>query len=1170
MVAQGPRAAEDAVLAEVDGLLRAAREDPALLGSPVVVVVPSKSLRLHLAAELVRRRGRAAAGLEVVTLYRLAAGVLERAGEPIPSGEALFGMLARRFAHDVPALADALDELVEGYGPVAGTVRDLVDAGFAPELLDPLLELFESAPESMPGEGGADSPAPWMGNRAERERAAALARLAAAVERGMEAVGAGGLGHLFRRASELLREDAARLDARAVLIHGFANATGVASDLLEALLSRPGSLFVLDRPPHPVDPAGAGDGNEPDLERPFTERLFERMKGIGAAVERWQEPPPPSRLDAFAAPGAGPEAREIARRIRALLDSSDAPPPETIGVVVRELSPDRLHGTALRRAFEDAGIPFSGVGAAGPLLPEGRRVLALLDLLRRREATPTGRWLDAVAALAPGDSEQAAESGDTGAASSGFDLRLAFHSLGAGRLGQVAALPPARFGRGGYALPIRQGLGREESAEGAGDDGDGEADEAPAGAPRRRVSSAALRRAAAAAGRLAARLARWPERGPVSEHVGRLRELLADDLGWPAGGTLDLLAPLERDLPGALPITFDELVFLLARSCRSGPAAGRDRLGGRGGGVVVLDAIEARGRTFRHLFLAGVDRGTFPRTVREDPLLADDLRRSLRSLLPDLPVKREGFDEERYLFAQLLAAAPAVTVSWRTATEEGQPLPPSPLVERLALSRPEIAAALRGGRANGDPANEAEAALLGPRDHAIAAGLAGDRQAFVPLLAVTLAAGRARLEAPGDEERAHDLGPALEPARRLAAVHGAILDELDPDLATPEGRAVRTRLGPYFGFVGPIAAAAPRDPRKSPIYVTALERLAGCPWQTFLQRLLRIEPTPDPLGALPALDPLSVGLLVHAALEEIVRGGLREAGDERREETLDDVLAEEREPVAVPWPEVEELDRLLHRQAERLLEADGVVLPGLARALARAARPYVAKAGEIEWAEGPVPVLAAEVSGRLAVEDAEGAERELHFRADRVDPVPGRRNAAYLLTDYKTGRPVSTAKKQETRVAHLLRDVESGRRLQAVAYALAAGDPSPFRPDGVGRYLFLRPDLADDLREHQIWGNAVPFVEAFRSAVRTALEAWDRGTFFPRLVEPDKDDEPGRCRFCPVHEACLRGDSGARGRLAAWADARRQPTLDLDAAEGAAPAERALLGVWLLPAKEPA
>ena len=30
----------------------------------------------------------------------------------------------------------------------------------------------------------------------------------------------------------------------------------------------------------------------------------------------------------------------------------------------------------------------------------------------------------------------------------------------------------------------------------------------------------------------------------------------------------------------------------------------------------------------------------------------------------------------------------------------------------------------------------------------------------------------------------------------------AVLDEMDPDLRDPEGRAARARLGPYFGFIG--------------------------------------------------------------------------------------------------------------------------------------------------------------------------------------------------------------------------------------------------------------------------------------------------------------------------------------------------------------------------------
>jgi hypothetical protein len=1146
VIAPGPRAAEEVVLGELDRLLggAGAPADLSLLALPVRVVVPSRSLRLHLASALVRRRGRAVAGVEIVTLFGVAAQVLARAGERLPQGEALFGVLARRWAREVPPLAEGLDDLVDGYGAVAATVRDFLDAGFEPGLAE---GVAQAAAEAARADGRP------VGTRAERERAAALAELAAAVERGMSALGVGRTTHLLRRAAELLAADPDLLPARAVLIHGFGDATAVAADLLASLLGRPGSLWILDRPPRPAELGGAASAAD-TLETAFTERLFARLEPVADAVDGPGPglAPEPARLRTFAAPGAAAEARGLAQCIRALLDREDDPvAPEEIGVVVRDLRPDQPYATALRRAFERAGIPFSGVGATGPLLPAGRRLLALLELLRRRDATPTGRWLDALAAPPAPPSDPTP---DPAPGHLSFELRLAFHTLGAGRLGEVAALAPDRFGRESFPLPIRQGLETTEQDLDGEPDADG--DEPAAGfAARRRVPSETLRRAAEAARRLAGRLRGWPAEAPLAEHLRRLRRLLAEDLGWrpPAedrrGEAADpwaVLAALEAEVPVALELTFDELVLLLDRAFeRHSRGAGRDALGGRGGGVAVLGALEARGRTFRHLFVAGLNRGTFPRAVQEDPLLPDDLRRALHAVLPDLPVKLAGFDEERYLFAQLLAAAPEVTLSWRTATEEGQPLPVSPLVERLGLSSEEDR-----------PRGEGE--LRPPLEHAAEAGLAGDRDAFAALLEVALAEDRA------------DGRPGLAPedARALAAAHRAVLDEMDPDLSTPEGRAVRASLGPYFGFLGPPAAG---DPRLGPLFVTALEGVAACPWQTFLRRLLRIEPTPDPLEALPSLDPLWKGALVHAVLEDVVRKALPEGGPQTSVDSLAEVLAGAA-PVEVPWPEPEELEAILRRRARRLLEEEGVALPGLARALVAAARPYLAAARDADWADGPVPALAAEIEGSLEVADGAGRPRTLRFRADRVDAVPGRRNATFRLTDYKTGKPLSTARKDATRRDHFLREVEAGRRLQAVAYALAAGAREPWRPDALGRYLFLRQGVAPEHREAAAWSSAVPFAEAFEAAVRTALAAWDAGAFFPRLVVPDKDEEPALCRFCEVREACLRGDSGARRRLAAWAEARRQPTLDVSGGgSGGAPgaAEAALLGVWRLPSKEP-
>src|SRR6185295_13636737 len=153
-------------------------------------------------------------------------------------------------------------------------------------------------------------------------------------------------------------------------------------------------------------------------------------------------------------------------------------------------------------------------------------------------------------------------------------------------------------------------------------------------------------------------------------------------------------------------------------------------LGGAGGGVQVLSVIEARGRTFERLFVLGLARDAFPRTVREDPLLPDTLRtvlggRTGEGVLPDLPLKARGFDEERHLFAQLLSAAPEVTLSWPAADAEDRPLARSPLLDRLAPgaaeSAPERAPALWAQPAADDPA---------PRpafERAVLAGLYGAR-----------------------------------------------------------------------------------------------------------------------------------------------------------------------------------------------------------------------------------------------------------------------------------------------------------------------------------------------------------------------------------------------------------------------------------------------------------
>ncbi len=1078
-VARGARAVETLVLADIEALLAEAEADPRLLARPVVVVVPSRSLRLHLAAAVVAARGRSAAGVEILTLHGLAADVAARCGERRRPGRLLFGVLAGRFARREPALAPLASGFEDGELSVVATVRDLLDAGFAPEGAEALGDVLA---------GHADSD--------ERTRAAALVRIAAGVALALDAGGFDLPGDLLRRAALLIAEEPTRaLPARAVLVHGFADATGVATDLVQALVRHCGADVYLDEPPDPAEPS------RPDPGVAFGRRLAERLEGA-APVERDEVVPAPPRLDLFAAPGGEAEVREVARRVRALLDAGVAP--ERIGVVARELAP---YARPVHRHFGRLGVPFAMLDGPGSADAGARRARALAELLRRQAAASAESWLAA-----------AGEDGE-------YDLRLALHACGAARVRDVAALDAAAVldERDGLPLPARTGLAtraadadaavEDEGTDRPDDDG-GEVDEI-AVAPRRRLRGVRLRRAVARAAALAARFDEWPQEATLAAHVRRLRRMLADDLALrdktpEAAAVTGVVAEVAGELPDGFRLARDEFLLLLRRALA---AVGGAPLGGPGAGVQVLSVTAARARTFAHLFVVGLNRDAFPRQVREDPLLPDRVRQPLAALLPDIPIKRGGLDEERFLFAELISAAAEVTLSWQACDDDGRARPASPLVERLrlgaGLGEPRVAPPAIAVEPGGD--------LRPAHEHAVLAGVHAPRAAFAEAFA--LACGEA-----GDET--------------LSAGRLAVLDELDPERGTAAGRARARELGPYFGFVGPALAAA--DPRRRGLAVTTAEQAAACPWQAFLRRLLHLEPSPDALAAPPGVEGAVVGTAVHRVLEGIVRAAIPAAP-----ETLAEALAAP--GAAVAWPDDGALQALVGEVCARLARESGLALPGLDRVLARQAAPLLESARRLAWPEaGPASVAGAEVSGALAFEGPEG-ERSLAFRVDRVDVADGRA----VLTDFKTGAPIAEGKQEATRRRHLLQAVRRGSALQVAAYALAGGGGAE------GRYLFLRPQLDPEVAAAVVRADDGEVAAAFAAAAGAVASAWERGAFFPRLEEPNGGDEPRRCASCEVRDACLRGDSGSRRRLASWAAANAD-------ADGLSDTEAALLAVWRL------
>ncbi len=276
-----------------------------------------------------------------------------------------------------------------------------------------------------------------------------------------------------------------------------------------------------------------------------------------------------------------------------------------------------------------------------------------------------------------------------------------------------------------------------------------------------------------------------------------------------------------------------------------------------------------------------------------------------------------------------------------------------------------------------------------------------------------------------------------------------------------------------------------------------------------------------------------LGILVHRVIERIVR---RARGPDHAR-----VLDRAQDAVPVEWPEPDALEVLLDEAAEEVLRDEGVGFSALKLLLVETARPLLATARSRLWpARGPLRLVGSELEGELRLESG----RTLGFRADLIESRP---RDGPRLTDVKTGRTISQAKRPDTRERHFREAIASGQKLQGPVYQLGGG------PHATGRYVFVGADTADEHAAFSIGPDDSELIGSARQVLDGLLAGWDGGVFFPRLLD-EKGREPPRCQYCEVSEACLRGDSGARARLRDW----------LDAGAAATPAEQRLVELWRL------
>jgi len=485
-------------------------------------------------------------------------------------------------------------------------------------------------------------------------------------------------------------------------------------------------------------------------------------------------------------------------------------------------------------------------------------------------------------------------------------------------------------------------------------------------------------------------------------------------------------------------------------------------------GVQVLDAMAARGVTFRALFVLGLNEKVFPRYIREDAFLRDHNRRLLAETLGyKIDEKLAGYDEEKLLFALLgRAAERRLYLLYQRADENGRPLAPSAYLDALRHQQ---------------DAHDRSTDLSVPRRLSARLELA----LFAPPLLT-----REEL-AVGLVLQGRDPVALLESIGRGGTLFAGGRDALH--VIESEARG----FGEHDGLTGPLhrqwAALAERG-----LAPTSLEQYAKCPFRYFSSKVLRLESVRHEAAG--EVSPLVLGELCHGTLHRCYRR-LVEAGWPQKELTHDALHAEIKAAAgavfdayakdhgtgyALIWQLTQDSVVAL---VSAMLEADGVEFrasgfrPGLFEVEAE---------GSLE-AVDPVAFKGLRVHGRLDRVDR------------RVEP------SAMRIVDYKYRHGSGELGADRDLVASAVR----GIRLQPPLYALMTPEGASAKPESVELAFLMRkpsPQVERARFETAAWNG--PAGGLLKKTMQTVVDGIREGRY---VIVPD-----GYCDHCEFSTACRR------------------------------------------------